>query len=100
MYAPPAPPYQLGPRSGKIPPAKKGVSMDTGLSRDLRDLLNRESRENESNTPDHILAEYLMACLIAFEDASNASERWYGVKLEPGQCIRRSSGEPIEKESE
>jgi hypothetical protein len=35
----------------------------------LQDLLNSYSRENESNTPDFVLAEYLMNCLIAYEKA-------------------------------
>jgi hypothetical protein len=37
----------------------------------LEQLLNRESRENESNTPDYILAEYLVNCLEAYELATN-----------------------------
>jgi len=44
-------------------------------------VLNRASRENESNTPDFILAEYMFSCLEAFEKASNRREKWYGKKL-------------------
>lgn len=40
-------------------------------------LLNRHSKENESNTPDFILAEYLTACLAAFDMAVNRREMWY-----------------------
>lgn len=47
--------------------------------KELEDLINRNSIENGSNTPDFILAEYLRACLIAFETASNNREKWYGV---------------------
>ena len=32
--------------------------------------INRVSRENKSNTPDFILAEYLTDCLSAFEKAT------------------------------
>lgn len=48
------------------------------LLEELTSLMNRYSRENESNTPDWILAEHLMNSLIAFETTSKARERWYG----------------------
>jgi hypothetical protein len=51
---------------------------------ELKDLLNRCSMENESNTPDFILAEYLLDCLRAFEKASKDREQWYGQALKPG----------------
>lgn len=47
----------------------------------LRDLLNCESRESDSDTPDFILAEFMISCLDAFELASNKREAWYGVDL-------------------
>ena len=47
------------------------------LARELQSMLNRHCRENESNTPDFILAEYLMDALKAFEKASNARTKWY-----------------------
>lgn len=37
------------------------------LERDFATLLNSYSRENISNTPDYILAEYLFNCLTAYE---------------------------------
>jgi hypothetical protein len=43
----------------------------------LEELINREGMEAGSNTPDYILAEYLMACLKAFDDAAYARSRWY-----------------------
>ena len=45
---------------------------------ELEKLINRESRENGSNTPDFILAEYLAQCLAAFDLAVQAREQWYG----------------------
>lgn len=45
---------------------------------ELTDLINRRSAENGSNTPDFILAEYLLEALRAFERATAARERWYG----------------------
>ena len=51
------------------------------LGRELEQLVNRYCRENESNTPDFILAEYMLDALSAFERASLARERWYGRSL-------------------
>ena len=36
--------------------------------------INEQSLENESNTPDFILAEYLGDCLLAFDKAINKRE--------------------------
>lgn len=44
----------------------------------LRELLNTYSQENASDTPDFILAEYLMGCLDSFNQAVRAREKWYG----------------------
>ncbi len=54
-----------------------------GLGKDIKGLINKYSREEDSNTPDFILAEYLMACLCAFEVASNRREVWYKVEHKP-----------------
>ncbi len=45
---------------------------------DLEGAINRHSQENGCNTPDFILADYLANCLLAFDNAVNARERWYG----------------------
>ena len=39
------------------------------LHKELTRLLNRHSAENNSSTPDFILAAYLLDCLNAFEKA-------------------------------
>lgn len=52
---------------------------------ELRSLINRHSLENTSNTPDFILADYMHACLEAFELASNAREQWFGKSLKIGE---------------
>jgi hypothetical protein len=44
----------------------------------IREAINRASAENESNTPDFILAEYLMDCLDVFNRTVNMREEWYG----------------------
>lgn len=45
---------------------------------DLRDLINRHSLENGSNTPDFMLADYLTDCLEAYGRITQAREKWYG----------------------
>ena len=54
----------------------------TELEKNLTHLINSESRENDSNTPDFLLSEFMMNCLDAFELASNKREVWYGVRLD------------------
>jgi hypothetical protein len=48
------------------------------LAQDLGSVLNRHSAENRSDTPDFILAQYMLDALAAFEKASRAREDWYG----------------------
>jgi hypothetical protein len=48
------------------------------LERDLAALLNRWSQENTSNTPDWVLAQYLLSCLSAWNVAVQQRETWYG----------------------
>ncbi len=43
----------------------------------LEKLINEYSLENESDTPDFILARYLIACLSTFNYATQARTRWY-----------------------
>jgi hypothetical protein len=53
------------------------------LTTKLTTLLN--GYENPSNTPDFILAEYLTACLTAYNTAVQHRAAWYGRMDEPGQ---------------
>lgn len=48
---------------------------DSSLREQLREAINRCSRENASNTPDFILAQYLLDCLRAYEYATRRSEQ-------------------------
>ena len=45
---------------------------------ELRKLINYHSKENESNTPDFILAQYIMGCLSSYNTAIQQRETWYG----------------------
>lgn len=60
--------------------------MNAELNTEIRSVLNKHCAENGSNTPDFILADYLLACLDAFEMASNRRERWYGLSSRPGNA--------------
>jgi hypothetical protein len=56
---------------------------NTEFRKELVALLNRNSIENGSNTPDFILAGYLTACLQAWNESVCARERWYGRSNSP-----------------
>jgi hypothetical protein len=49
-----------------------------GFRTELERLLNRESMENGSDTPDFMLADYLMACLDTWNKIVTTREQWYG----------------------
>jgi len=48
------------------------------FQKELESLLNKYSQENASNTPDYILANYLITCLNAFDCAVNERYSFYG----------------------
>ena len=54
------------------------------LRKDIESAINRNSAENGSNTPDWILADYLIGCLEAFDRSVRSREKWYGVEHVPG----------------
>lgn len=54
------------------------------LRKELELLLNRYSVDAATNTPDFILASYLVDCLDTFDKFAKWRDKWYGVKLEPG----------------
>lgn len=56
----------------------------TDLARDLQALLNRYERESGSDTPDFLLANYMLRALEAAEELILAREGWYGAVLAPG----------------
>jgi hypothetical protein len=49
-------------------------------------LLNEYSEENRSNTPDWILAWYMLTCLDAFNRAVREREAWFG-RMDNGGCV-------------
>lgn len=46
------------------------------LRTEIQVALNRHSAENGSNTPDFILADFLMSCLSAFDRTTVSREEW------------------------
>lgn len=46
--------------------------------RELSSLINAHSKENGSDTPDWILAEYMADCLASFDLAVKRREKWHG----------------------
>lgn len=48
------------------------------LMTELAALLNNYCMENGSNSPDFILADYLLGCLKAFDKATKRRDKWHG----------------------
>jgi hypothetical protein len=48
------------------------------FEQDLTAVLNRYSQENASDTPDFILASFLIGCLEQWNRCVGRRERWYG----------------------
>ncbi|MBT9176616.1 MAG: hypothetical protein DDT20_00936 [Firmicutes bacterium] len=75
----------------KAKEAKTGMTkpISTDLSQDLAVALNRFNAEGASNTPDFILAQFLVSALAAWNTAVQQRETWYGRDARP------SSSEPV-----
>lgn len=54
--------------------------MSNNFEKELEQLINKHSIENESNTPDFILARYIMNCLQTLNILTDRREAWYGRK--------------------
>jgi len=57
------------------------------LRKAIETAINCASAENGSNTPDFILAEYLVDALAAFDKAVKRREQWYGLSSKPGRTL-------------
>ena len=51
----------------------------------LQEFLNEHSMETGSNTPDYMLADYLITCLQALNETINRRASWYGRFDWPGK---------------
>ncbi len=64
------------------------VENEKKFKEELTVLINKYSLENKSNTPDYILADYLMGCLNQFNKATNDRSKFYGIVLKPKGASR------------
>lgn len=51
------------------------------FEKELQHVINKYSRENMSDTPDFILAQYLDGCLTAYSIAVSRRDQWYGTDM-------------------
>lgn len=52
--------------------------MESNFEKELEQLINKYSLENQSDTPDFILAAYVIQALENFNAATKQREEWYG----------------------
>jgi hypothetical protein len=57
--------------------------------KELKELINKHSKKNGSNTPDEVIANYLNRCLDTFDEAVIARERFYG-RIEDNSETRKA----------
>lgn len=50
----------------------------TDFQQELSALINKHSIEDESNTPDYILAQYIRKVLSAYNECIISRDEWYG----------------------
>lgn len=70
----------------------------TEFQKELQSLLNQHCAENGSDTPDFILAAYLLDCLAAFDRATRTRDEWRKPALQPFpvSISPAKTGSPIE----
>jgi len=64
----------------------------TDFEKEIINVINCNSKENDSNTPDFILAQYLISCLDAFNQAVQQRENWYGRDPRPKEQMEVQRG--------
>jgi hypothetical protein len=63
-------------RAPTLTEAQRAHLRREAFRKDIEHAINRHSMENGSNTPDFILAEYLVNCLDAWERGISERNRW------------------------
>ena len=58
--------------------------VENDFERELAALLNKHSLDTHANTPDYVLARYLIRQLDNFRESTDEREIFFGVKLRPG----------------
>ena len=64
------------------------------LENDLSLLINRYSAEKASDTPDFVLARFLMTCLDAWNAGVARREGWWGRKCGDGAALAAVEEKP------
>ncbi len=82
----------LGEAADALTPLLAPEAERPGLAAELRNAINRYSAENASNTPDFILADYMIGCLDAYNTAVSRRGQWYGRMDRPGQASAEAEG--------
>lgn len=60
---------------------------------ELEGLINKYSIENQSSTPDFLLAEYMLGCLAVFNTITIKRASWYGREAGVPGCLERNKNE-------
>lgn len=55
----------------------KIIKNEDNFKKELTELINRHSIENDSDTPDFILASYLINCLNAYAETVKKRDKWF-----------------------
>ena len=61
------------------------------FQQELTKLINYYSQENSSDTPDFILAEYLVNCLNIFSKTVRQRDKWYHQEKENSDYIKEEN---------
>lgn len=77
----------------------QGIPNRRNFDDELVCLLNKYSRENGSNTPDFILADFIGRCLENWNLTTVTREEWYGRSFSPGslQPSKKPTIEELDK---
>lgn len=66
---------------------------------ELQKIINCYSKENESDTPDFILAGYLNGCLELYNKTIKSRDDWFGVDMWGGNKLKDNLEEVIEPDT-
>lgn len=64
-----------------MPKTNETIEQPLSFEKQLETLINKYSKENDSDTPDFILAEYLSDCLQGYNKTVKARDKWFGVNM-------------------
>lgn len=65
-----------GLREGNAAMTQEQMQKRAKFMAELQTLINKHGLENESNTPDFLLAEYLLGCLSIYDHTVNKRFQW------------------------